>query len=68
MQYISSSIVNGRLRKLGFDKYKLHIVDHHTAHAATAAFTAPFKDSVVITLDGLGDGLSGSVSTLKMAN
>ncbi len=50
---------------MGFDKFKLHVVEHHTAHAATAAFTAPFKNSLVITLDGLGDGLSGSVSTLK---
>jgi len=62
---ISSSVVNGKLKSAGFSKYKLHIVDHHTAHAATAAFTAPFRDSLVITLDGLGDGLSGSVSTLK---
>ena len=29
------------------------------------AFTAPSKDSLVITLDGLGDGLSGSVSTFE---
>lgn len=62
---ISSSVVNGKLHSLGFNKYRLHIVDHHTAHAATAAFTAPFKNSLVITLDGLGDGLSGSVSTLQ---
>lgn len=61
---ISSSIVSGKLRGMGFDKFKLHVVNHHTAHAATAAFTAQFKRSLVITLDGLGDGLSGSVSTL----
>lgn len=61
---ISSSIVAGKLRHMGFDKFKLHVVEHHTAHAATAAFTAPFSSSLVVTLDGLGDGLSGSVSTL----
>jgi carbamoyltransferase len=62
---ISSSIVGGRLKSIGFKNFKLHIVDHHTAHAATAAFTSPFRNSLVITLDGLGDGLSGSVSTLN---
>ncbi|MGI0133969.1 MAG: carbamoyltransferase N-terminal domain-containing protein, partial [Candidatus Micrarchaeaceae archaeon] len=62
---ISSSVISKRLNGMGFSGYKLHVVDHHTAHAATAAFTAPFKNSLVITLDGLGDGLSGSVSTLR---
>ena len=62
---ISSSIVEGKLRSAGFNKFKLHVVEHHTAHAATAGFTAPFKNSLVITLDGLGDGLSGSVSILQ---
>lgn len=61
---VSSGIVGSKLRSAGFEKFKLHIVEHHTAHAATAAFTAPMKKSLVITLDGLGDGLSGSVSTL----
>ena len=59
---VSSYSVRKNLKKLGFENFKLHVVDHHTAHAATAAFTAPFKKSLVITVDGLGDGLSGSVS------
>lgn len=62
---VSSSIVKGKLRSMGFDRFKLHIIEHHTAHAATAAFTAPFRNSLVITLDGLGDGLSGSISILQ---
>ncbi len=62
---ISRGIVASRLRSMGFDNPKIHVVEHHTAHAACAAFTAPFKRSLVITLDGLGDGLSGSVSTFE---
>ena len=61
----SSYIVSRKLRSMGFKNFRLHVVDHHTAHAATAAFTAPFRKSTIITLDGLGDGLSGSVSTLE---
>ncbi|MCL5679950.1 MAG: hypothetical protein M1465_01230 [Candidatus Marsarchaeota archaeon] len=62
---ISSSIISRQLKHMGFRDFKLHIVEHHTAHAATAAFTSGFKKSLVITLDGLGDGLSGSVSTFE---
>ncbi|MCL4389740.1 MAG: hypothetical protein M1528_00495 [Candidatus Marsarchaeota archaeon] len=62
---ISSSIIRRHLSHLGFRNYKLHIVEHHTAHAATAAFTAPFNNSLVITADGLGDGLCGSVSMME---
>ncbi|MEM3883309.1 MAG: carbamoyltransferase C-terminal domain-containing protein [Methanothrix sp.] len=60
---VSSSIISKQLRHMGFKNFKLRVVEHHTAHAATAAFTSGFKKSLVITLDGLGDGLSGSVST-----
>ncbi len=63
---ISSAYIRRQLKKDGFThSYKLHIVEHHTAHAATAAFTSGMKDQLVITLDGLGDGLSGSVSTME---
>jgi carbamoyltransferase len=62
---ISRSIVASRLRSMGFGNPKIHVVEHHTAHAACAAFTSPFKRSLVVTLDGLGDGLSGSISTFE---
>jgi carbamoyltransferase len=62
---VSSSIIRSRLDKMGFKNYRLHVVDHHTAHAATAAFTSGQKRSLVLTLDGLGDGLSGSASVLS---
>ncbi|MGI0141052.1 MAG: carbamoyltransferase C-terminal domain-containing protein [Candidatus Micrarchaeales archaeon] len=62
---ISKNIISAQLRDAGFTNYKLHVVDHHTAHAATAAFTSGFSSALVITLDGLGDGLSGSISILR---
>ncbi len=62
---VSSSIIRSRLDRMGFKNYRLHIVDHHTAHAATAAFTSGKSRALVLTLDGLGDGLSGSASILS---
>jgi carbamoyltransferase len=65
---ISKSVIMRELRHIGFENPKLYHVEHHAAHAATAAFTSGFKKSLVITLDGLGDGLSGTVSTLSNGN
>lgn len=39
--------------------------DHHTCHAAGAYFTAGTDPVLVITADGSGDGLTGSVSIGK---
>jgi carbamoyltransferase len=35
--------------------------DHHYCHATSAYFTSGFRQALVVTLDGGGDGLSGSV-------
>jgi carbamoyltransferase len=62
---ISKIIIARQLSSMGFKDFKLHVVEHHMAHAATAAFTSPYNKSLVITVDGLGDGLSGSISVLE---
>ncbi len=38
-------------------------VDHHRAHAASAYYTSGFENATIITADGGGDGLAGSVYT-----
>ena len=35
--------------------------DHHHCHATTAYYTSGFENALVVTLDGGGDGLSGTV-------
>ncbi len=62
---VSKAIIARQLNSMGFRNYKLYSVDHHTSHAATAAFTSGFKKGLIITLDGLGDGLSGSISLFE---
>jgi carbamoyltransferase len=34
---------------------RIHFVDHHAAHAASAFFCSPFDDATVIALDGVGE-------------
>jgi carbamoyltransferase len=40
---------------------RFEFIDHHYAHAASAFFPSSFPESLVVTFDGMGDGLSGSV-------
>ncbi|MGH9387876.1 MAG: carbamoyltransferase family protein [Vicinamibacterales bacterium] len=41
---------------------KLKRVEHHLSHAANAYYTSGFDSALIVTLDGYGSGLSGSVS------
>jgi carbamoyltransferase len=43
----------------------LSLVDHHEAHAAGAAWASGFAPCAVVTIDGLGDGLSATISTFR---
>ena len=47
----------------GFDATRIEFCDHHRAHAASAYFGLRKDDQpyLILTLDGGGDGLSGSV-------
>jgi carbamoyltransferase len=39
----------------------IHFYDHHYCHATSAYYTSDFDQALVVTLDGGGDGRSGSV-------
>lgn len=53
---------------LGVPVERIFLVDHHAAHAASAAFWPEWKqDACIVTLDGIGDGDSGSVWTWSEA-
>ncbi len=62
---LSRAHLERRLKAMGFAGFRLELVDHHTAHAAAAAMCSGFPDALVLTLDGVGDGLCGTVSTWK---
>ncbi len=36
-------------------KSKFHWVDHHWAHAASAFFVSPYKESPIVVVDGIGE-------------
>jgi len=43
------------LSKLNIPSNKLLFVEHHLTHAASAFFCSPFKESAILTIDGVGE-------------
>jgi carbamoyltransferase len=41
--------------ELGISVRKVHCIEHHQSHAATAFLTAPTEDAAIITADGVGE-------------
>lgn len=62
---VSRYLLRRWLTRTGLGTTPLFLVDHHLAHAACAARTSEIDESVVVTLDGVGDGLSGSFSVFS---
>lgn len=62
---LSRSYFKKRLKEMGFAHFEFSLVDHHSAHAAGAACCSGFRECLVLTLDGLGDGLSGSIREFR---
>jgi carbamoyltransferase len=60
---ISGAVLRRQIDRLGFKRAKLNLIDHHTAHAAAAAWASGFEKCAVVTIDGLGDGLSATISS-----
>lgn len=60
----SASVLSYRLASLGLGRAALTLVDHHTAHALTAASHLGC-DGLVVTSDGYGDGVSHAVWEVK---
>ena len=48
------------LKELGLQN-KLKRFDHHLAHSAAAYFASGYERALIVTLDGYGSGLAGSV-------
>ena len=52
--------LEGNLKELGLSS-KLKRYDHHSSHAAAAYFASGFERALIVTIDGYGSGLAGSV-------
>jgi carbamoyltransferase len=50
------------------DIKKIKFSEHHYSHAASAFFPSPFKDAIVLTLDGVGEWATTTVGIGKNNN
>ncbi|MEP6592262.1 MAG: carbamoyltransferase N-terminal domain-containing protein, partial [Acidobacteriota bacterium] len=64
-RFVSAAILQRQLAQRGLAKARFRLVDHHQAHAAGAAWGSGFDACAVLTIDGLGDGLSATISTFR---
>jgi carbamoyltransferase len=59
------ALLKKELRGLGFGQdvdARLLFTEHHQSHAASAFYPSPFSDAVVLTMDGVGEWATTSVS------
>ncbi|MEE9165797.1 MAG: carbamoyltransferase C-terminal domain-containing protein, partial [Nitrospinota bacterium] len=64
-KHLSEISLRKTLFRCGFRNFRLHLVDHHLCHAVAAAFCSPFEECLVVTIDGIGDSLSGTISAFS---
>lgn len=62
---LSRTALRRTLRRIGLGAARLHLCDHHRAHAVAAALGSGFDPCLVLTVDGVGDGLSSTVSAYR---
>jgi len=47
--------IPAHLSRLGLGHARVHFVEHHRAHLASAFFASPFDEAAVVSIDGFGD-------------
>src|SRR5947207_12084576 len=60
------NLLQKEMKKLGAANFdadrKLLFTEHHLSHAASAFFASPYEEAVVLTMDGVGEWATTSVS------
>ncbi len=58
------NIILKELRKFNknFDKNNLFFSEHHLSHAASAFYPSPFEKAIILTLDGVGEWATSTIS------
>jgi carbamoyltransferase len=62
---LSLRVLRRSLARASLAGADLDLYDHHTCHAMAAGHASGFDRCVVLTIDGVGDGVSSTVSTYQ---
>ncbi len=64
-------LIYGGLKEVGnYDKKKVKLLfpEHHLSHAASAFYPSPYEESAILTIDGVGEWSTASISYGKGNN
>jgi len=53
------------LRQVGLGDAVLHFTEHHLSHAASAFYPSPFEEAAILTIDGVGEWATTTISAGK---
>jgi carbamoyltransferase len=61
------NVIKERLQEFDneFSEKKIKFAEHHVSHAASAFYPSPFKEAIILTIDGVGEWASTSVAVGK---
>lgn len=62
--FIKSNIIKAlqEIEPIRRNEINLLFTEHHLSHAASAFYPSPFKDSAILTIDGVGEWATASIS------
>lgn len=58
-------MLNEELAEIGQSKAKIVFPEHHLSHAASAFYPSPFEEAAIITIDGVGEWATTTISMGK---
>lgn len=57
--------LRGELKKLGISKIPIVFPEHHLSHSASAFYPSPFDEAAILTIDGVGEWATTTISAGK---
>ena len=63
--YFKKLIIDNLNKISKFDQNKLFFLEHHLSHAASAYYPSPFNEAIILTIDGVGESATTTVSIGK---
>jgi carbamoyltransferase len=63
LRTLSARALERELSQVGVRGAALRLFEHHAAHAMAAGWASGYSTCAVVTMDGVGDGLSSTIST-----
>lgn len=65
--FLKKQIRDGLAEAMPYDKKKLNLLftEHHLSHAASTFFTSPFEHAAILTIDGVGEWATATISEGK---